>query len=553
MPTRARVTLVTTEAAGAFSSPNVGDGITVTVSGLAIGGTNAANYSLAQPATTANITVKVLTVAGITAANKTYDGTTKATLALGGAALVGVVSGDAGRVSLITGSAAGSFASQNAGSGLTVAVSGLTLGGIRRRQLRADPANTSANIAPCPITIAASPQTKTYGTADPTFSWQITAGSLIGGDGITGSLPRAAGEHVGTYAIQQGSLTAGANYNLSYVGANLTILPAPLTITADNQAKVFAAALPTLTVSYSGFVNGDTAASLTTPPTPTTSAKASSSVSGNPYAIAVSGAKDNDYAISYVPGTLTVTPAPLAIAQPPGTAVVGNALSPGIKVALEDGSGNVLPAGGGTVMVTIAGAPPGGLLKGTATAGVAKGVASFNSLSFTTAGDYTLLFSDSLASDTTPVTLDLTVAKGATTIPAPTAVAAGYTYGKAISLSTTLKSTAPSSVPFTGTASLVRDDGTVLATAAMNVGGGGQVLLCGRTGVLYLHDPISRRRQSHGRTFSGLHLQFQPGGHQIGTQNIRLHALLRIAADVDGYRHLLQRAFHPAHGERHLL
>ena len=38
---------------------------------------------------------------------------------------------------------------------------------------------------------------------------------------------------------------------------------APLTITANNQSKVYGAALPTLTASYSGFVNGDTSASLT--------------------------------------------------------------------------------------------------------------------------------------------------------------------------------------------------------------------------------------------------------------------------------------------------
>ena len=41
---------------------------------------------------------------------------------------------------------------------------------------------------------------------------------------------------------------------------------AALTITANNQSKVYGAALPALTASYSGFVNGDTSASLTTGP-----------------------------------------------------------------------------------------------------------------------------------------------------------------------------------------------------------------------------------------------------------------------------------------------
>ena len=54
--------------------------------------------------------------------------------------------------------------------------------------------------------------------------------------------------------------------------------PAALTITANNQTKVYGAALPTLTASYSGFVNGDTSASLTTQPTLTTTATAASHV-----------------------------------------------------------------------------------------------------------------------------------------------------------------------------------------------------------------------------------------------------------------------------------
>ena len=78
---------------------------------------------------------------------------------------------------------------------------------------------------------------------------------------------------------------------------------ASLTITADNQTMVYGGTLPTLTASYSGFVNGDTSASLTTLPTLTT-APATSPVGG--YPIDVSGAVDPNYDISYVTGTLTI-------------------------------------------------------------------------------------------------------------------------------------------------------------------------------------------------------------------------------------------------------
>ena len=56
------------------------------------------------------------------------------------------------------------------------------------------------------------------------------------------------------------------NYTISYVTGTLTVTPAALTITADNQTKALRRGCPRLTASYSGFVNGDTAASLTARP-----------------------------------------------------------------------------------------------------------------------------------------------------------------------------------------------------------------------------------------------------------------------------------------------
>jgi hypothetical protein len=58
---------------GTFASPNVANGITVTVTGFSITGGGISNYSLTQPTLSGNITTKALT---ITAVNKTkcYDG-----------------------------------------------------------------------------------------------------------------------------------------------------------------------------------------------------------------------------------------------------------------------------------------------------------------------------------------------------------------------------------------------------------------------------------------------------------------------------------------------
>jgi len=84
-----------------------------------------------------------------------------------------------------------------------------------------------------------------------------------------------------------------------------------LIITPNNQSKTYGTALPSLTVNYAGFVNGDTSASLTTQPKVSTTATSASSV--GTYSITASGAVDPNYTILYVPGSLSITPAQLTI------------------------------------------------------------------------------------------------------------------------------------------------------------------------------------------------------------------------------------------------
>ena len=72
-----------------------------------------------------------------------------------------------------------------------------------------------------PITVTADALSKTYGDADPKLTYKVEG--LVNGDELTGELKRAAGENVGSYAIEQNTLTAGNNYSITYTGANLTI------------------------------------------------------------------------------------------------------------------------------------------------------------------------------------------------------------------------------------------------------------------------------------------------------------------------------------------
>jgi hypothetical protein len=113
------------------------------------------------------------------------------------------------------------------------------------------------------------------------------------------------------------------NYTFAYVAGTMTVTPAALTITASSAQANIGAAIPAITPSYAGFVNSDTATSLSTAPTCSTTAT-STSVAGT-YPTSCTGAVDPNYVISYVPGTLGLTAAPVtapAVVTPAAPAAV---------------------------------------------------------------------------------------------------------------------------------------------------------------------------------------------------------------------------------------
>ncbi|MGL2994952.1 MBG domain-containing protein [Flavobacterium sp. TSSA_36] len=110
-----------------------------------------------------------------------------------------------------------------------------------------------------PITVTAdASQTKVYGTANPVYSYTVSP-SLVSGDSFTGTLTRTAGENIGNYAITQGNLSAGSNYNITYVSKDFTITAKPITVTADaSQTKVYGTTDPIFAYTVSpSLVNGD--------------------------------------------------------------------------------------------------------------------------------------------------------------------------------------------------------------------------------------------------------------------------------------------------------
>src|SRR5262249_15434271 len=180
----------------------------------------------------------------------------------------------------------------------------------------------------------ANDQSRAYGTANPALTASYSG--FVNGDTAaslttppTIATTSTAASPAGTYPITASGAAAGANYTIAYVNGTLTVTPATLTITASDKTRAYGAANPALTVSYTGFVNGDTAASLTTPPTVATAATPASAVGA--YPITAAGAASSNYTITYVNGTLTVTPAALTITADDKTRQYG-AANPALTV-----------------------------------------------------------------------------------------------------------------------------------------------------------------------------------------------------------------------------
>jgi hypothetical protein len=310
----------------AFTTKSVGNGKTVNVSGINISGGDASNYTLGNTTATAtaNITARTLTVTA-TGVNKIYDATTSATVTLSddhlGTDVVNIT---------YTGAV---FTDMSVGNGKTVNVSGISISGgdTSNYTLGNTTATATANITPSPLTVTADAKSKIYGAADPALTYQITGGALVGSDTITGALSRPAGENVGDYAINQNDLTAGSNYNLTYVGANLSITPAPLTVAADAKSKIYGAADPALTYQITGgaLVGSDTITG------------ALSRTAGENVGAYVINQNDltagSNYNLTYVGANLTIDPAPLTVTADAKSKIYG-AADPALTYQITGGA-----------------------------------------------------------------------------------------------------------------------------------------------------------------------------------------------------------------------
>ena len=224
------------------------------------------NYLAASTASTAiTVNPKGLTVSGLTGVNKEYDGT-RAGAATGTPTLVGVVGSDN---VLLGGTPTFTFATANAGNGISLLASGYTLSESSASNYTLTQPTLTANITQKAARVAANNVTIAFGG---TITSGVTASGLISPDAVgsasytyTGTGTSTPPTAVGTYTVTPSSAVfstgLSGNYSITYDTATVTIL-AKYTITYNANGGFLTSNSTSTTVD---FVVGDTALTLPTP------------------------------------------------------------------------------------------------------------------------------------------------------------------------------------------------------------------------------------------------------------------------------------------------
>jgi hypothetical protein len=193
---------------------------------------------------------------------------------------------------------------------------------------------TALSVTQAALTVTAVADSKTYNGLSYTGGNGVSYSGFRNNDssaGLTGTLSFVGNSqgaiNAGTYAITPTGLS-NPNYAVSFVDGTLTVNKASLTVTADNDSRVYGAANPTFTSTISGFVNGESfsSAGVTGDASVTTTATATSNV-GTYATVPTAGtlAAANYSFNTLVNGSLAITPANLTISANSATRLYGAA------------------------------------------------------------------------------------------------------------------------------------------------------------------------------------------------------------------------------------
>ena len=320
-------------AASAATAGVAGSPYSIAISSAA--GTGLSNYVItyapgAFVVTPAPLTVTAVNQSKVYGGTLNFAGTEFSTVGLKNGETVGLV--DLASVgSLATAGVAGSpyvITSGNAHSG-TFSASNYSI----------SYASGALAVTPAGLTISAVNQSKIYGSSFVFTGTEFTSSGLRNSDTISSATLSSAAS-VSTSGVAGSPYTIGignavgsglANYTITYVPGAFGVTPAPLTITAANQSKVYGGTLNFTGTEFSstGLKNGETVGLVDLASTGTL---ATTGVAGSPYVITSANARGGtfspgNYTISYAPGSFTVTPAPLTVTAVNQSKVYGGTLA----------------------------------------------------------------------------------------------------------------------------------------------------------------------------------------------------------------------------------
>jgi hypothetical protein len=167
-------------------------------------------------------------------------------------------------------------------------------------------------VGTAPLVVTAAGSSMIYGGSVPTIAASYSG--FVNGDGVSSLTRKPACATAATRTSPAGNYAnscSGAvdpNYAISYRQGNMSVLKAPLLVTAASTFMLAGGQVPPIVPLYSGFVDNQTPASLSARPHCSTSATSNSLV--GKYPTSCSGGVDPNYAFSYRNGVLTVGESP---------------------------------------------------------------------------------------------------------------------------------------------------------------------------------------------------------------------------------------------------
>jgi len=214
-----------------------------------------------------------------------------------------------------------------AGGPYTIDITAGTLAALDGYALGSYTSSGALTVNPASLIITASNESKTYSATYNLGTTAFTTSALYNGDSVTGATLNSAGAAAtatvagSPYNIVPSAASGSglSNYTITYADGGLTVNPAALSITADDESKTYGTVynLGTTAFTTSILFNGDSVNDVTLS---SPGAASSASPTGSPYAIipsAASGTGLSNYTITYNDGSLTVNPSPI----PPVTAL----------------------------------------------------------------------------------------------------------------------------------------------------------------------------------------------------------------------------------------